>query len=141
MTTQFQHWRQPPLHEDAREFLARLDLPVCIVSNIDRSDLEAALDHHGLVFDHVVTSDDVRSYKPRPEPFRRAMEHLGVRGDALLHVGDSLSSDVAGPTASGRRWPGSTARPRDPGEASLWAEVRNLVELADLLEEQPRRPS
>jgi 2-haloacid dehalogenase/putative hydrolase of the HAD superfamily len=72
------HWCRPPLLGDAQEFLTRLDVPVCIVSNTDRADLEAALSHHGLVFDHVVASDDVRSYKPRPEMFRRAMADLGV---------------------------------------------------------------
>ena len=96
-------WCRPPLLGDAQEFLTRLDVPVCIVSNTDRADLEAALSHHGLVFDHVVASDDVRSYKPRPEMFRRAMADLGVGPGDVLHVGDSLSSDVAGANGVGTR--------------------------------------
>lgn len=88
---------------DAQEFLTRLDVPVCIVSNTDRANLEAALSHHGLVFDHVVASDDVRSYKPRPEMFRRAMADLGVGPGDVLHVGDSLSSDEAGANGVGTR--------------------------------------
>jgi 2-haloacid dehalogenase len=60
------YWRRPPLPDDARDFLRRANVPVCLVSNIDRANLEAALSHHGLVFDHVVTSDDVKAYKPAP---------------------------------------------------------------------------
>jgi 2-haloacid dehalogenase len=129
---QFDHWRRPPLFEDAREFLARIDIPMCIVSNIDRADLEAALDYHDLAFDYVVTSEDVKSYKPRPELFERAIDLLGAPSHALLHVGDSLSSDVMGANALAVpvAWINRFGRHR-PAEASLWAEVENLIELAD----------
>jgi 2-haloacid dehalogenase/putative hydrolase of the HAD superfamily len=128
------HWRRPPLLDDARDLLSRVDLPVCIVSNIDRADLEAALDHHGLEFEHVVTSDDVRSYKPRPEMFERAMALLGVGADAVLHAGDSLGSDVAGANAVGVpvAWVNRAGRPR-PAGARLWAEVADLTALVDRL--------
>jgi 2-haloacid dehalogenase/putative hydrolase of the HAD superfamily len=136
------YWRRPPLLDDARDFLRRIDRPVCIVSNIDRRDLEAALDHHGLVFEHVVTSDDVRSYKPQPEIFRHAMATLGVDGDDLLHVGDSLGSDVAGANGVGIpvAWVNRRARPR-PARTHLWAEVAHLGELAELLDLPSTRPS
>lgn len=68
----FAQWRQPPLYRDAQTFLDTIGLPVCIVSNIDRADLTAALAHHGLAVHDVVTSEDVRAYKPRPEPFGAA---------------------------------------------------------------------
>ena len=131
---QFAYWRRPPLFEDAREFLSRIGIPVCVVSNTDRADIEAAIDYHGLKFDHVVTSEDARSYKPRPELFERALDRLGVRRDAVLHAGDSLSSDVAGAGNAGIpvAWVNRSARPR-PAKVSLWAEVASLAELADLL--------
>lgn len=107
---------------------------MCLVSNTDRADIEAAIDYHGLEFDHVVTSEDARSYKPRPELFERALDQLGVRRDAVLHAGDSLSSDVAGADNAGIpvAWVNRSARPR-PAEACLRAEVASLAELADLL--------
>ena len=128
------HWRRPPPLGDAQEFLARLDVPVCIVSNIDRADLDAALSHHGLAFGHVVTSDDVRSYKPRPEMFRRAMARLGVGPGDVVHVGDSLSSDVAGANGVGiaAAWVNRSGRPR-PAGMPVWAEVADLAALADRL--------
>lgn len=131
---QFDHWRQPPIFEDAQTFLSGVDLPICVVSNIDRGDLEAALMHHSLAVDFVVTSEDERSYKPRPEMFERALGLLGVSRNSVLHVGDSWSSDVVGAIDSGIKvaWVNRGGRARPP-TTNLWAEVANLIELADLL--------
>ncbi len=92
----FAHWERPPIFEDAIRFLAGLDLPVVVVSNIDRVDIETAIGHHDLTFDHVITSEGVRSYKPRPELFVAGLEAARSPPDRVLHVGDSLTSDVAG---------------------------------------------
>ena len=105
----FEQWTRPAILPDAARFLDRLDLPVVVVSNIDRPDLEAAIAHGGLAgrFDAVVASSDVRAYKPRPEPFAAgvaALRRLGRRrgvsierpGVEVLHVGDSRTADVDG---------------------------------------------
>jgi 2-haloacid dehalogenase/putative hydrolase of the HAD superfamily len=92
----YAHWQRPPVFDDARVFLEQVPLPVLVVSNIDRRDIEAAIGHHSLRFDAVLTSEDVRSYKPRPELFRAAAETAGAPLDRLLHVGDSPASDIAG---------------------------------------------
>ncbi|QCB94826.1 HAD family hydrolase [Cellulomonas shaoxiangyii] len=96
-------WRRPRLLPDAREFLAGIDVPVCVVSDADRADACAAVAHHGLPVTTVVTSEDVRAYKPRPEPFRRALELLGVDAADVVHVGDSGAADVVGAAAVGIR--------------------------------------
>lgn len=98
---QFAYWRRPELRPGSRAFVADRPVPICIVSNIDRPDLEAALEHLGIDVDAVVTSDDVRAYKPRPEMFHRALELLGLDADEVLHVGDSRTADVAGANALG----------------------------------------
>ncbi|GIG62705.1 hypothetical protein Lfu02_70770 [Longispora fulva] len=98
---QFAYWRQPDLLPDTLAFLGALDVPVCVVSNIDRGDLLAALEHTGLSFEHIVTSEDARSYKPRPECFLAALDVLGLRPDEVVHVGDSLSGDVTGASRLG----------------------------------------
>jgi FMN phosphatase YigB (HAD superfamily) len=49
----------------------------------------------------VVTSEDVRAYKPRPGPFLAGLAALGLRADELVHVGDSAAYDVAGAAALG----------------------------------------
>ncbi len=92
----FEHWQRPPLFDAAARFLSSLDLPVVVISNIDRADIDAAIAHHDLTFERVITSEDVRSYKPRPELFLAGLQALGCRPDHVLHVGDSMTSDVAG---------------------------------------------
>ena len=104
MAPQLAHWGAPPIFADARSFLAdfqELGLPICVVSNVDRVDIEAAMTFHGLHFEHLITSDDVSAYKPRPEMFVAGLERLGLRHDQVLHIGDSRSSDVGGATAMG----------------------------------------
>ena len=92
----FEHWTKPPIFEDSKQFLKEVDLPVCIVSNIDRADLLSAMEHHNLKFNNIITSEDARSYKPRPEMFHRALREMSVLPENVIHVGDSLISDVLG---------------------------------------------
>jgi len=115
---QFGHWRTAPLRPGVRAFLDGVDLPICIVSDIDRDDLEALLGHHGLSFAAVVTSEDVGAYKPSPRMFRRGLAALGLRAEEVLHVGDSLTRDVAGA--------------RSAGIAPVWVNRRNQAPPADL---------
>jgi 2-haloacid dehalogenase len=98
---QYTYWRESGIREGSAEFLDLCPVPICIVSNIDRDDLNAAMTHHGIRLPHVIASDDVRSYKPRPEIFVAAMDALGLSPSEVLHVGDSLTSDVAGANALG----------------------------------------
>lgn len=93
---QFAFWRRPPVFSDSVPFLQQVGVPVCLVSNIDRDDLNAAMTHHDFEVAAVVTSQDARAYKPRPEPFELALKTLGMKAGDVLHVGDSLSADVAG---------------------------------------------
>lgn len=101
---QLAHWRKPGIFDDSRGFLQFLNqtgMPVCIVSNIDRVDLEAAIAYHGFEFPHIITSDDMRAYKPRPEMISAALSRLHLASDEVLHIGDSRTSDVAGARALG----------------------------------------
>ena len=54
-------------------------------------------------FSATVYSVDVGHAKPRPEPFRRALELLGVEPSELIHVGDIERTDVGGALAAGMR--------------------------------------
>ena len=101
---QFAHWIAPPLFPDTVTFLDSLKsvgISTLVVSNVDRAEIELAIALHGLEFDGVVTSEDARSYKPRPEMFMLALELLSFDRQAVLHVGDSRSNDVGGAKALG----------------------------------------
>ncbi len=92
----FAHWIKPPVFEDSKEFFEKSPVPIYIVSNIDTDDILKAIDFHGLNPAGVYTSEDARSYKPRKELFELALKETGLRTDEVIHIGDSISSDVKG---------------------------------------------
>jgi 2-haloacid dehalogenase len=130
------YWRSPPLHAEVHDFLGRLRLPVCIVSNADRADLDAALAYHGLRLAAVVASEDVRSYKPDARIFEAALQLTGWRRTHVLHVGDSLHSDVGGAAGVGLRtgWVNRAHRIHDIGTREPDYEFADLMELHALLD-------
>ena len=102
---------------DTRAFFDRSPLPVYIVSNIDRADIEKAVSFHDLHPAGLCTSEDARSYKPRRELFEYALACAGCRPEEVVHIGDSLTSDVQGAGALGIRtiWLNRGNRPVPPG--------------------------
>ena len=76
-------------------------MPIYIVSNIDRADVLEAIAYHELKPAGVFTSEDARSYKPRAELFELALNQTGLRAEEVVHIGDSMSSDVKGASALG----------------------------------------
>jgi HAD superfamily hydrolase (TIGR01549 family) len=54
-------------------------------------------------FTATIYSGDIGHAKPRPEPFLRALQELGVRPEEALHVGDIERTDIAGALAVGMR--------------------------------------
>lgn len=97
----YEYWSYPVIFPESKEILAQCRMPICLVSNIDNAELQSALRRNGLRFDLVVTSEESRAYKPRREVFEKALSLLGLSRGEVLHVGDSLSSDVRGAKALG----------------------------------------
>ncbi|MGB9596959.1 MAG: HAD family hydrolase [Candidatus Poribacteria bacterium] len=94
-----EYWGKPAIFPESRNVLAKINeyrIPICLVSNIDNAVLDSALKHNQLNFDMIVTSEDCRSYKPRPEMFQKALSILNLSNSNVLHIGDSLRSDVKG---------------------------------------------
>ncbi len=128
------YWRRPPLHGEVHEVLAQLPVPICVVSNVDQADLEAALAAHGLDVADAVSSERARCYKPEPGIFELALERTGWARDRVLHVGDSLHSDVAGARAAGLRaaWVNRADRIYDIGTAEpdhVLEDLRGIVKI------------
>lgn len=76
----------------------------------------AILDDYGLTpyLDTIVFSEEVGIRKPRDEIFAAVLEGMSVDPADALHVGDSLSADVAGAHAVGMRSAWVTRRVVDP---------------------------
>lgn len=97
----FEHWVNPPIFEESRQFFEISPVPIYIVSNIDRDDILQAIKFHGLEPNGVFTSEDAKSYKPRKELFEFALNSIGLSAEQVVHIGDSLSSDVKGASSVG----------------------------------------
>lgn len=97
-------WR---LYDDVLPTLSTLrdrGVRMIAVSNWDDR-LRPLLECLGLTrfFEAVLVSGEERVHKPNPEIFRRAATQAGVAPEAIVHVGDSMSEDVAGAVAAGCR--------------------------------------
>ena len=97
----FEHWMKPPIFEESKEFFIKCPIPVFIVSNIDTSDIMCAIEYHDLKPAGVFTSEDARAYKPRRELFELALSKTGLKPDEVIHIGDSINSDVNGASSVG----------------------------------------
>ncbi len=97
----FEYWQKPPIFEEAKHFFEQSPLPIYIVSNIDTCDIDEAIRFHGLKPKAVFTSEDAKSYKPRKELFEYALNATGLKPEQVVHIGDSMSSDVKGASSIG----------------------------------------
>ena len=100
----------PPLLDGAadgiRELASRFKLAIISDTGFASGRAQDKLLEQDGLFGHfsaTVYSMDVGHAKPRPEPFRRALELLGVEASEALHVGDIERTDVGGALAIGMR--------------------------------------
>ena len=95
--------------------------------------------HH--VFNVVLTFDDTGHRKPRPEPFRLALERLGVAASEAVMVGDWPARDIAGAAELGihtvyARYGDTYQTPDRPPEERPEADfvIDDLGQLLDVLD-------
>jgi 2-haloalkanoic acid dehalogenase type II len=125
----FAYWMAPELFPEARALLASLDVPVCVVSNIDDADLDAAIALHGLDLPLRVTSESARAYKPERAMFDDALALLRLGADEVVHVGDSFRSDVLGASRLGIRsvWVNRSGRAAPDPALPTWTVERLVI--------------
>ena len=92
----FERWVKPPIFEESKQFFEMSPVPIYIISNIDTNDILQAIEFHGLNPAGIFTSEDAKSYKPRKELFEYALKATGLKPEKVVHIGDSLSSDIKG---------------------------------------------
>jgi putative hydrolase of the HAD superfamily len=113
-----------------RELRAR-GLRLVVASNWDCS-LPEVLERAGLasLLDGIVSSAMVGAAKPEPALFEAALEVAGRPADSALHVGDSLSKDVAGAARAGIAavlLDREAAQRGQPGRIETLAELPRLI--------------
>jgi 2-haloacid dehalogenase len=75
-----------------RELKKRFRL--AIISNVDDHLFAATQPQLGVEFDHVITAQQAKAYKPSLKIFELALSRVGVPADRILHIGQSLYHDV-----------------------------------------------
>jgi len=137
-----------PSFSDTCEALKRLQqrYKLIVVSNVDRESFARTQKLLGIIFDAVVTAEEVGAYKPDPKMFRRALEvasKFGAAPENILHVAQSLYHDhvpaksfglktvwVQRPSKRGKF--GATREPGDNVQPDLV--VHSLGELVDIID-------
>jgi 2-haloacid dehalogenase len=84
-----------PAFPDSAAALARLKtrFRLGVITNCDEDLFAGSKRRLGIEFDWIVTAESVGSYKPNPRNFTIALERIGVPGERVLHVAQSLFHD------------------------------------------------
>jgi 2-haloacid dehalogenase len=67
---------------------------LAIISNVDDDLFATTAPKLGVDFDHVITAQQARAYKPSPSIFDLARERIGTSPNRWLHVAQSIYHDV-----------------------------------------------
>jgi 2-haloacid dehalogenase len=65
-----------------------------IISNIDDELFAHTAKKLAVEFDWVITAEQVKSYKPSLQNFQVALQRMGITGNRLLHVAQSIYHDI-----------------------------------------------
>ena len=113
-----------------------------IVSNVDNALFAITAQYLPVKFDHVVTAQQVGSYKPSFRNFEAAQKRMNLLPEEILHVAQSLFHDIAPANELGLAnvWVNRRSAVRGfgatpPAEATPNLEVADLKTLAQKVEE------
>ena len=131
------------LFDDVRELfilVRRTRIPCALITNGASDTQREKLRILGIEqwFDAVVVSGEIGIAKPDAAAFELALNKLAVLSQYVWHVGDSLTTDVAGAKAAGLTavWLNRKGLSRNEGDPAPDFEIRSLTNLMDLLIEK-----
>jgi 2-haloalkanoic acid dehalogenase type II len=106
-----------------------------ILSNADEGFLLPNLELLEVGFDLVLTSEQAKIYKPRPELFEMILAQLGVTPDETAYVGDRQLEDVQGPINAGMHpvWINRSNQALNPDLPTPPHMISSLLELPKLI--------
>lgn len=130
-------WMHAPAFADTKEFFETCSLPIYIISNNGCAYIEESMREKDLHPAGIISGDMVRAYKPHREIFEKALEVSGCKACEVLHIGDSVESDVFGAKAVG-----ICPVLLDRSAKSTWTEgrvIHSLKEVRAVVEEKNRQ--
>ena len=94
-------WMYAPAFPDTKEFFDKCSVRIFVISNNGLSYVEEGMRDKDLHPAGIICGDMVRAYKPHEEIFLKALEVSGLNAEEVIHIGDSVTSDVAGAVRAG----------------------------------------
>jgi 2-haloacid dehalogenase len=67
---------------------------LAVISNVDDDLFASTAPKLKVKFDHVITAQQARCYKPGMKVFNRALQTIGIPASQILHCGQSVYHDV-----------------------------------------------
>ncbi len=125
---------QVTLFETAHPLLETLaqDFTLGALSNGNADLSRLGLDH---LFDFHFSAEQLNASKPDPRIFQAAIDHSGVSGEKILHVGDHPKEDIAGAQALGMAtiWFNPNSKPWPDELTPADAQVQCLSKIPELI--------
>lgn len=87
-------WVHAPLFDDVKPFFERSKLPIYVLSNDDLCYLEESMRIKDLHPAGIISAEMVRACKPDRIIFEKALETAGAAPHEVIHIGDSITSDI-----------------------------------------------
>lgn len=94
-------WMYAPLYDDVKDFFEKCPYPIYIISNSGEKYKAEAMKVNSIYPTGIITADMVKAYKPHPSLFKKALEISECNANEVVHIGDSITSDVNGAKAVG----------------------------------------
>ncbi len=93
----------------------------------------------GVEFEAILSSEEARVYKPRPELFQEMLRRLNVNPQEAVYVGDRQLEDVQGAQQVGMRavWINRSEAAADPQLPQPDYQINSLLQLPGLLAGEP----
>ena len=89
-------WSKSPIFEDVKLFFENCNLPIYIITNNDSDYVNVFLEDNELKCAGIISGNMVKAYKPHREIFEKALETSKCKPHEVIHIGDSITSDVNG---------------------------------------------
>ena len=125
-------WMYAPIFEDVEEFFEKCPLPIYVITNNGVCYVQECLKHNGLKAAWIISGELVRAYKPHKELFEYALKVCGCNAEEVIHIGDSIISDVNGALTAG-----ITPILLDRNGTSNYRECKVVNKLTEVLELLP----
>ncbi len=125
-------WSKAPAFDDVKPFFTQCKYPIYIITNNGIEYVSVFLEDNRLQCAGIICGDMVKAYKPHKELFEKALQVSGCSADEVIHIGDSVSSDVMGALSVGIK-PYLLNRKKEPVTGSFDV-ISSLLEALELVE-------